>query len=66
MMLDRNEYYKQLLATIAAIGQINPEIVRGYPTLGDAGNKTNKLDPKVRALIAVAPSLHTTDIQKRP
>ncbi|MGA2477321.1 MAG: carboxymuconolactone decarboxylase family protein [Spirochaetia bacterium] len=53
-MLDWNEYQKQLQTTIAEIGRISPEIVRGYRTLGDAGKSTNTLDPKIRELIAVA------------
>ena len=54
MMLDWNDYHKQVLATIAEIGRINPDIVRGYRTLSDAGSKTNKLDAKTRELISVA------------
>jgi len=53
-MLDWNEYHKQVLATIAEIGRISPDIVRGYRTLSDAGGKTNRLDARTRELISVA------------
>lgn len=54
MMLDWNEYQKQLMITIGQIGRISPETVRGYRTLGEAGAKTGKLDAKTRELIALA------------
>src|SRR5437016_14027303 len=54
MMLDWNEYRKQLATTIAEIGRLSPETVRSYRELSDAGNKTAKLDAKTRELIALA------------
>ena len=54
MMIDWNEYHAQVLKTMAEIGRTNPDIVRGYRTLSDAGKTTNLLDPKIRELIAVA------------
>ena len=54
MMLDWNEYRKQLATTIAEIGRLSPETVRGYRELSDAGNKTARLDAKTRELIALA------------
>ena len=54
MMLDWNEYRKQLGVAIAEIGRFSPETVRGYRELSDAGNKTGRLDPKTRELIALA------------
>ena len=54
MMLDWNEYSKQLSSTIAEIGRLSPETVRGYRELSDAGNKTARLDAKTRELIALA------------
>ena len=53
MMLDWNEYRKQLATTIAEIGRLSPETVRGYRELSDAGNKTARLDAKTRELIAL-------------
>lgn len=54
MMIDWNAYHTQVLHTIAEIGRTSPDIVRGYRTLGDAGQKTNVLGAKMRELIAVA------------
>lgn len=54
MMLDWNEYQKQLLTTIGDIGRLNPDTLRGYRALSDAGAKTNLLGAKTRELIALA------------
>lgn len=54
MMLDWNDYQKQLAATIGQIGKISPDTVRGYQEISQAGSKTGKLDAKTRELIALA------------
>jgi AhpD family alkylhydroperoxidase len=54
MMLDWNQYRTELLATIARIGRISPDTVRGYRGLSDAGAKTSLLGAKTRELIALA------------
>ena len=54
MMIDWNEYHAQVLKRIGEIAHTSPDIVRGYRTLSDAGNKANLLDPKVRELISLA------------
>lgn len=54
MMLDWNDYHKQLLATIGDIAKISPDTVRGYGTLSNAGAKTTQLGDKTRELIALA------------
>lgn len=54
MMLDWNEYQKQLATTIGELARTSPDILRGYRLLSEAGSKTAKLDPKMRELIAVA------------
>ncbi|HTB15894.1 MAG TPA: carboxymuconolactone decarboxylase family protein [Bryobacteraceae bacterium] len=54
MMLDWNEYQKQLGAAVADIAHTSPDIVRSYRALSEAGSKTAKLDPKTRELIALA------------
>jgi AhpD family alkylhydroperoxidase len=54
MMLDWNEYMKELGSRTAEMGRTSPEILRGYRTLSDAGQNTNKLDAKTRELIALA------------
>ena len=54
MMLNWNEYQKQIAANNAQIGRANHEILKGYRGLSEAGNVTNLLGPKVRELIALA------------
>ena len=51
MMLDWNDYQKQLLA---AIGRISPGTVRGYRELGEAWAATGRLEAGTRELIALA------------
>jgi AhpD family alkylhydroperoxidase len=53
MMLDWNDYQRQLGSTTAEIGRISPDTIRGYRGLADAG-KTGPLDGKTRELIALA------------
>jgi AhpD family alkylhydroperoxidase len=54
MMLDWNDYHRQILATLAQFGRLSPDTLRGYRTLSDAGTKTQHLEPKTRELIALA------------
>lgn len=54
MMLEWNEYQKQLQTTIREIGSLSPETVKGCQELGGAGAKTGKLDAKTHELIALA------------
>ena len=54
MMLNWSEYKNQLLSTIGDIAKLSADVIRGYRTISDAGNKTGKLDAKTRELIAVA------------
>ena len=54
MMMNWNEYLQQLVTGIGELGRASPDVVRGYRTLSDAGQKTNHLDAKTRELIALA------------
>jgi AhpD family alkylhydroperoxidase len=54
MMLDWNEYRKQVTAGVRQVGQLSPDTVKGYMELSSAGNKKNLLGPKVRELISLA------------
>jgi AhpD family alkylhydroperoxidase len=54
MMLDWNEYMKQVQSRAAELGRLSPEIIHGYRALSDAAQKTNKLDARTRELIALA------------
>jgi len=53
-MYDWNTYRQQLFAGVGELGQLSPDTVRGYVTLGGAGAKTGHLDAKTRELIALA------------
>jgi AhpD family alkylhydroperoxidase len=54
MMLDWNEYRKQLAAGVKEIGQLSPDTLKGYIGLSSAAQKTDLLGAKVRELIALA------------
>jgi AhpD family alkylhydroperoxidase len=59
MMLDWNEYQKELSNTISKIMKTSPDIVGGYSQISGAGAKTAKLDAKTRELIAIAVAVTT-------
>ena len=59
MMLDWNEYHKQIGATIGELAKLSPDTVRGYQTLSAANSKTGKLDEKTRKLISLAVAVTT-------
>ena len=54
MMLDWNDYRRQLVAGVKEVGQLSPDTIKGYMALGAAGQKANLLGPKIRELIALA------------
>ena len=54
MMLDWNEYRRQLAVGVKEVGQLSPDTIRGYVELSSAGQKQNLLGAKVRELIALA------------
>jgi AhpD family alkylhydroperoxidase len=54
MMLDWNDYRKQLATEVKEIGQLSPDTIKGYMALTAAGQKTDLLGGKVRELIALA------------
>ena len=53
-MLDWNSYRQQLMAGVGGLAKLSPDTVRGYGTLGSAGQKTGHLGAKTRELIALA------------
>jgi AhpD family alkylhydroperoxidase len=53
-MINWNDYHDRVRKGIAEIGRANPDSVRGYRTLGEAGKRSNVLGPKIRELIALA------------
>jgi AhpD family alkylhydroperoxidase len=54
MMLNWNEYRRQLAAGVKEIGQLSPDTIRGYIELSSAGQKRNTLGAKTRELVALA------------
>ena len=50
----KKDYHDRVRKGIAEIGRANPDIIRGYRMLGDAGRKTDLLGAKTRELIALA------------
>jgi AhpD family alkylhydroperoxidase len=59
MMLDWNEYRKQLTVGVKQLGQLSPDTVKGYVELSSAGNRKNLLGPKIRELISLAVAVAT-------
>src|SRR5258708_37211727 len=59
MMLDWNEYRKQLTVGVKQMGQLSPDTVKGYVELRAAGNRKNLLGPKIRELISLAVAVAT-------
>jgi AhpD family alkylhydroperoxidase len=53
-MINWNDYHERVRKGIAEIGRANPDVVRGYRALGEAGKKTDLLGAKTRELIALA------------
>jgi AhpD family alkylhydroperoxidase len=54
MMLNWNDYRKQLAVGVKEIGQLSPDAIKGYIALSAAGQKTDLLGAKVRELITLA------------
>ena len=59
MMLDWNEYQKELGTRIGELAKLSPDTLRGYQTLSAANSKTGKLDEKTRQLISLAVAVTT-------
>src|SRR5579863_1985133 len=59
MMLDWNEYQKQIGTTLGELAKLSPDTVRGYQTLSAANSKTTKLGEKTRQLISLAVAVTT-------
>ncbi len=59
MMIDWNEYQKQIGTTLGELKKLSPDTVRGYMTLGAANSTTTKLGEKTRQLISLACAVTT-------
>ncbi|WP_112153323.1 carboxymuconolactone decarboxylase family protein [Agrobacterium tumefaciens] len=53
-MIDWNSYHQQVLAGVAEIAALSPDVIRGYQAIGGAARKTKLLGTKVNELIALA------------
>jgi AhpD family alkylhydroperoxidase len=56
-MMDWNGYRQQLVATIAEIAKMSPDLVKAYRALASAHTTEGALDPKTRELVAIAVSV---------
>jgi AhpD family alkylhydroperoxidase len=54
MMLEWNEYRRQLAAGLKEIGQLSSNTLKGYVELSSAGQRKDLLGAKTRELIALA------------
>ena len=59
MMLDWNEYQKQIGKNLGELKKLSPDTVRGYMTLSAANASTTKLSEKTRQLISLAVAVTT-------
>jgi AhpD family alkylhydroperoxidase len=58
-MLDWLQYRKELMGRIGELGALSPDTLTGYQTLSKAGQRTAKLEAKMRELIALAVAVTT-------
>lgn len=54
MMLNWNEYHKEIGSRLGELMKLSPDTLRGYRTLSDANAKTSRLGAKTRELISLA------------
>jgi AhpD family alkylhydroperoxidase len=59
MMLDWNEYQKEIGSRLAEFMKATPDSVRGYQMLSNANSKTTHLGEKMRQLISLAVAVTT-------
>ena len=59
MVMDWNEYQKQIGARMGELSHLSLDTMRGYQTLSGANSKETKLGEKVRQLISLAVAVTT-------
>ena len=59
MMMDWNQYHKEIGTRLGDLLKLSPDTVRGYQTLSAANSKTSKLGEKTRQLISLAVAITT-------
>ena len=59
MMLDWNEYQKEVGGRLGELSKLSPDTLKGYLTLSGANGKTTLLGEKTRQLISLAVAVTT-------
>jgi AhpD family alkylhydroperoxidase len=59
MMMDWNQYHKEIGGRLGELMKLSPDTVRGYKTLNAANSETSKLGAKTRELISLAVAVTT-------
>src|SRR5260370_16999670 len=59
MVMDWNQYHKEIGGRVGELGKLSPDTLRGYQTLSAANSKTTKLGEKTRQLISLAVAVTT-------
>ena len=54
MVMDWNQYHKEIGARVGELGKLSPDTLKGYLTLNGANSQTSKLGEKTRQLISLA------------
>lgn len=54
MMLDWNDYRRQLKTTMGELNRLSPDTLKGYQGLANAHKEGGRLDARTRELIALA------------
>src|SRR5260370_2557146 len=59
MVMDWNQYHKEIGGRAGELGKLSPHTLRGYQTLSAANSKTTNLGAKTRQLISLAVAVTT-------
>ena len=59
MVMDWNQYHKEIGALVGDLAKLSPDTVKRYQTLSAANSKTSKLGEKTRQLISLAVAVTT-------
>jgi AhpD family alkylhydroperoxidase len=59
MVMDWNQYHKEIGGRVGELGKLSPDTLRGYQTLSGANSKNTLLGEKTRQLISLAVAVTT-------
>src|SRR5215472_14200522 len=59
MVMDWNQYHKDIGARVGELGKLSPDTLKGYLTLNGANAQVSKLGEKTRQLISLAVAVTT-------